>query len=146
MIACIPFVEKIIVAINIKRRSPLLLWVTMSIIVVWRKLKAFDGRIFSKSFISSCWKLGIGINGIRVKRKIEAGSNAIRRLNAIDEARVTKNPFRKPLITKVITWLIGTPSKPGRTSFFIFSFSLKTVTSLRLIIYMALRLISRLFT
>jgi hypothetical protein len=96
-------VEKIMVAINIKSKRPLLLWVTISIIVVSRKLKAFEGRMFSKSLISSCWKLGIGINGIKVKRKIEAGSNAISRLKAIDDALVTSTPLRKPLITNVIT-------------------------------------------
>jgi hypothetical protein len=91
------------VAINIKSSSPLLLWVTISIIIVSRKLKALEGRMFSKSFISSCWKLGKGINGINVNRKIDAGSNAMRRLKAIDDALVTSTPLRKPLITNVIT-------------------------------------------
>jgi hypothetical protein len=129
-----PLVEKIIVKINIKRSKPLLLWVTISIIVVSRKLKAFEGRMFSKSLKSSCWELGIGIKGMRVKRNIEAGSNAIKRLNAIDEALVTSTPLRNPLITKVITWLIGTPSKPGRTSFLIFSLPWKKGTSVRFMI------------
>jgi hypothetical protein len=51
-------------------------------------MKALDGRIFSNKRISSCWKFGIGMKGIRVKRNIEAGKRASRRLNAIDEARV----------------------------------------------------------
>jgi hypothetical protein len=59
--------------------------------------------MFSNSFINSCRKLGRGINGMSVKRKIEAGSNAIRRLKAIDEALVTRTPLRNPFITKVTT-------------------------------------------
>jgi hypothetical protein len=43
------------------------------------------------------------MKGIKLKRKIEAGSKASRRLNAIDEALVTSTPFRKPFITNVIT-------------------------------------------
>jgi hypothetical protein len=96
-------VEKITVATNINSVSPLLLCVTISVIVVWRKVKALDGRMFSKSLISSCWKFGSGIKGIKLKRKIEAGSKANRRLNAIDEALVTRTPFRNPFITNVIT-------------------------------------------
>ncbi len=48
------------VAKNIIRRKPSLLFVTISIMVVSRKLKASDGRIFSKSLISSPgnWELG----------------------------------------------------------------------------------------
>jgi len=53
-----------------------------------------------------------------VKRKIEAGNNAMSRLKAMEEARVTRTPFRKPLITKLITWVMGTPSNPGKTSCF----------------------------
>ena len=86
-----------------KRSRPPLLCVTISMIVVSIKLYAFTGRMFSKSFISSCWKFGIGINGISVKRKIEAGRIAISRLNAIEEALVTSTPFLNPLITNLIT-------------------------------------------
>jgi hypothetical protein len=96
-------VEKITVAINIISSRPPLLFVTISIIVVSRKLNALTGRILSKSLMSSSWKLGIGINGIRVKRKIDAGSKAIRRLKAIDDALVTRTPFLKPFITNLIT-------------------------------------------
>jgi hypothetical protein len=103
MIAWMPFVEKIIVAINIISKRPALLFVTMSIMVVSRKLKASTGRIFSNSSISSFWKFGIGMKGIRVKRKIVAGRRAIRRLKAIDEARVTSTPLLNPLITNLIT-------------------------------------------
>jgi hypothetical protein len=39
--------------------------------------------------------LVIGIKGISVNRNIEAGRRAIRRLKAIDEARVTRAPFYK---------------------------------------------------
>ena len=92
-----------IVAMNINRRRPPLLFVTMSIIVVSINLKAFTGSMLSKSFNSSSWKFGIGINGISVKRKIEAGSRAISRLNAIDEALVTRTPFLNPFKTKPIT-------------------------------------------
>jgi hypothetical protein len=69
-------------------------------------------NVFKKlyKFLLEIWKRN---KRNKVKRKIEAGSNAIRRLNAIDEALVTRTPFRKPLITNVITWLIGTPSKPA---------------------------------
>jgi hypothetical protein len=103
MTAWMPFVEKITVAMNMKmRRLPLLL-VTISMMVDSRKLKALTGKILSKSLISSSWKLGIGINGIRAKMKIDAGSRAIRRLNAIDEARVTRTPLRKPFIINLIT-------------------------------------------
>jgi len=54
--AWIPFVEKNIVAMNIISSSPPLLFVTISMIVVSRKLKAETGSIFSKSSITSCWK------------------------------------------------------------------------------------------
>jgi len=47
--------------------------------------------------------LGRGIKGISVKRKIEAGRRAIRRLKAIDDALVTRTPFVKPFITKAAT-------------------------------------------
>jgi hypothetical protein len=116
-----PFVEKMTVAKNIIRRRPLLLRVTISIIVVSRKLNAFEGRMLSKSLISSCWKLGMGTNGISVKRKIEAGNSARRRLKAIYDALVTRTPFLNPLKTNVNTWLIGTPSNPGSIRFLIFS-------------------------
>jgi hypothetical protein len=98
-----PFVEKKIVAKNIKIRRPPLLFVTISMIVVSRKLKADTGRMLSKSSISSCWKFGIGINGIRAKRKIDAGRRAIRRLKAIEEALVTSTPLLKPRTTNLIT-------------------------------------------
>jgi hypothetical protein len=133
------------VAINIIRSRVPLFTVTISTIVVSRKLKAFDGKMLSKSRINSSWKLGIGINGISVKRKIEAGSRARRRLKAIDDALVTSTPFVNPFTTNLITWLIGIPSKPGRTSRLILSLLLKDLASLKFISYMALRLISTLF-
>jgi hypothetical protein len=70
------------------------------------------------------------MKGISVNRKIVAGRMAIRRLNAIDDARVTSTPFLKPLITNSKTSLIGIPSNPGRTRFFIFSFNLNFLSAL----------------
>jgi hypothetical protein len=56
-----PFVEKMIVAININKSRLPLLFVTISTIVFSIRLKAVTGRMLSNSFISSCWKLGIGM-------------------------------------------------------------------------------------
>ena len=58
---------------------------------------------FQRALINSFWKLWIGIKGIRVKRKIDAGNNAIRRINAIEDALVTRTPFWKPFKTNLIT-------------------------------------------
>jgi hypothetical protein len=106
------------VATNINRRNPPLLIVTKSTIVVSRKEKAFTGNMLSNNLMSSSWKFGIGINGMRVKRNTVAGTSASRRLNAMAEALVTSTPFRNPFITKFTTWLIDTPSNPGRLRFF----------------------------
>jgi len=142
MTAWIPLDEKMIVAMNITRSQPPLLFVTISIIVVSRKLKALTGIMLSKSLISSSWKFGIGINGISVKRKIDAGNRAISRLNAIAEALVTRTPFRKPLMTNLKTWFTGTPSKPGKTR--LLSFLSPLVPFIKCISYSAFKLMSRL--
>ena len=73
--------------------------------------------MLSNSFISSSWKLGIGIKGISVKQKDGGRKKGHRRLNAIDDARVTSTPLLNPLITNLKTSFIGMPSKPGRTRF-----------------------------
>ena len=132
------------VAMNIKIKSPPLFRVITSTIVVSRKEYASEGIILSKSFISSWWKFFIGINGIKVIRKIEAGRRAINRLNAIDEALVTSAPLLNPFTTNVNTLLIVAPSKPGSTIRLIFSF-LKVIMGLFINqTSTALRLMSRL--
>jgi hypothetical protein len=100
--------------------------------------------MLSKSLISSCWKLGNGIKGISVKRKIEAGSRAIRRLNAIDEALVTRAPLLNPFTTKVMTLFRLAPSNPGRIILLNFSLPLKLAAIFIDQSGIALRLISRL--
>jgi hypothetical protein len=70
------------------------------------------------------------MKGISVNRKIVAGRIAIRRLKAMEDARVTRTPFLKPLITNIKTSLIGIPSNPGRTRFFIFSVKLNFPSTL----------------
>jgi hypothetical protein len=117
IIAWIPLVEKTMVATNMKRRNPPLFFVTISTIVVSRKEKAFTGNMLSNNLMSSSWKFGIGINGMRVKRNIVAGMSAMRRLKAMAEALVTSTPFWNPFITKFTTWFIETPSNPGRLRF-----------------------------
>ena len=132
------------VAMNIKIKSPPLFRVITSTIVVSRKEYASEGIMLSKSFISSWWKFFIGINGIKVIRKIEAGRRAINRLNAIDEALVTSAPLLNPFTTNVNTLLIVAPSKPGSTIRLIFSF-LKVIMGLFINqTSTALRLMSRL--
>lgn len=75
---------------------------------------------------------------------MEAGRNAIRRLKAIEDARVTRKPFLNPLRTNAITWLIGSPSKPGRTSLFNHSLMMMADSFDDFMYQTALRLMSRL--
>jgi hypothetical protein len=76
-------------------------------------VNTFSGNMFSKRSSNSVWKLGIGRNGIRVKRKMVEGRMAIIRLKAIAEALVTRAPFWNPLKRNKITSYIGTFSNPG---------------------------------
>jgi hypothetical protein len=108
---------------NITTRNTPLLLVIISVRVDSRKTKALEGIIDSNNLISSLWKFGMGINGIRVKRKKEEGSRASRRLKAMEDALVTRAPFRNPLIKKRKTSYMGTLSNPGSIRFFNLSFS-----------------------
>jgi hypothetical protein len=69
--------------------------------------------MLSNSLMSSSWKFGRGMKGIRVKRNIVAGISARSKLKAIAEALVTSAPFWNPFITNLKTWLIDIPSNPG---------------------------------
>lgn len=80
-----------------------LLFVMTSIMVVSRRSYAATGRKFSNSFTSSAWKFGTGMNGMSVKRKIDAGSSAISMLKAMDEALVTGSASEQSLDNKGFT-------------------------------------------
>lgn len=91
--AWIPLVENRIVARKIKMSNPFLFSVMTSVSVFSRRENTFSGSRLSNRRSNSAWKLGMGINGINVNKKIIEGSNPNNMLNAMADARVTSEPF-----------------------------------------------------
>ena len=98
-----PFVEKYKANKNpIDNKPPLGLF-----IISWMVLNAASlvdgGNIDPNILINVSWNPDIGIYGISVNRKIIAGKNARKKLNARDDARVLMDPLWIPSQKNIAT-------------------------------------------